>query len=204
MYRFPLPEGAAVDRMRIEVGDRILEGQIQEKDTARRSYQKARDSGRTATLVEQQRRNQFETRLANIGPGEAIKITIGYLQNVTVSRDGILQGRYSNGDWSPDSRHLGFFLGGKLRRIEVATGRLQTIGAAAAPEGDLPLLEPREVRKGGAGEEHGHGEREDQHEQGSAPVMYEIGSPAGSRRSPDGTQRVTPALRVVGGHAPSS
>ena len=83
LYRFPLPEGAAVDRMRVEVGDRILEGEIQEKESARRTYQKARDSGRTATLVEQQRRNQFETRLANIGPGEAIKITIGYLQNVS-------------------------------------------------------------------------------------------------------------------------
>ena len=85
LYRFPLPEGAAVDRMRIKVGNRILEGEIQERETARRSYQKARDSGRTASLVEQQRRNQFETRLANIGPGEAIAITIGYLQNVSYS-----------------------------------------------------------------------------------------------------------------------
>jgi Tol biopolymer transport system component len=29
--------------------------------------------------------------------------------------------------WSPDSRHVGFFAGGKLKRIEVATGRVQTI-----------------------------------------------------------------------------
>jgi len=85
VYRFPLPEGAAVDRMRIKVGERILEGEIQEKESARRSYQQARDSGRTATLVEQQRRNQFETRVANIGPGEAIEVTIGYLQNVSYS-----------------------------------------------------------------------------------------------------------------------
>jgi Ca-activated chloride channel family protein len=85
LYRFPLPEGAAVDRMLVRVGDRILVGEIQEKDTARRTYQKARDAGRTATIVEQQRRNQFETRLANIGPGEAIEITISYLQNVSYS-----------------------------------------------------------------------------------------------------------------------
>ena len=82
IYRFPLPAGAAVDRMLIKVGERILEGEIQEKDVARRSYKQARESGRTATIVEQQRRNQFETRLANIGPGETIDITIGYLQNV--------------------------------------------------------------------------------------------------------------------------
>ena len=85
IYRFPLPSGAAVDRMLIKVGDRILEGEIQEKETARRTYQKALDAGKTASIVEQQRRNQFETRLANIGPGELIEITISYLQNVSYS-----------------------------------------------------------------------------------------------------------------------
>jgi len=85
IYRFPLPQGAAVDRMTVRVGDRVLEGEIQEKETARRTYQKAREAGKTASIVEQQRRNQFETRLANIGPGEAIEITISYLQNVSYS-----------------------------------------------------------------------------------------------------------------------
>jgi Ca-activated chloride channel family protein len=85
IYRFPLPQGAAVDRMTVKVGERVLEGEIQEKETARRTYQKARNAGKTATIVEQQRRNQFETRLANIGPGEAIEITISYLQNVSYS-----------------------------------------------------------------------------------------------------------------------
>jgi len=85
IYRFPLPAGAAVDRMRIKVGERVLEGEIQEKEIARQTYQKALDAGQTATIVEQQRRNQFETRLANIGPGEVIDITISYLQNVDYS-----------------------------------------------------------------------------------------------------------------------
>jgi len=71
--------------MTVKDGDRILEGEIQEKETARRIYQKARNAGKTASIVEQQRRNQFETRLANIGPGEAIEITISYLQNVSYS-----------------------------------------------------------------------------------------------------------------------
>jgi Ca-activated chloride channel family protein len=85
VYRFPLPAGAAVDRMHIRVGERLLEGEIQEKEIARQTYQKAREAGQTATIVEQQRHNQFETRLANIGPGETIEITIGYLQNVNYS-----------------------------------------------------------------------------------------------------------------------
>ena len=85
VYRFPLPPDAAVDRMRIRVGERLLEGEIQEKKSALQTYRKARDAGQTTTIVEQQRRNQFETRLANIGPGESIEITIGYLQNVSYS-----------------------------------------------------------------------------------------------------------------------
>ena len=85
IYRFPLPDDAAVDRLRIRVGDRLLEGEIQEKEAARETYRAARDAGQTATIVEQQRRNQFETRLANIGPGEAIEISIGFLQNVSYS-----------------------------------------------------------------------------------------------------------------------
>jgi len=84
-YRFPLPADAAVDRLRIKVGERLLEGEIQEKEIARQTYQEARDAGKTATVVEQQRPNQFETRLANIGPGEVIEITIGYLQNISYS-----------------------------------------------------------------------------------------------------------------------
>lgn len=85
VYRFPLPSGAAVDRMHIRVGERLLEGEIQEKEIARQTYAKASKAGQTATIVEQQRHNQFETRLANIGPGETIEITIAYLQNVSYS-----------------------------------------------------------------------------------------------------------------------
>ena len=84
IYRFPLPGDAAVDRMHIEVGGRIIEGEIQERKTARRVYQQAKSDGLTASLVEQHKPNQFETRLANIGPGERINVTIGFLVNISL------------------------------------------------------------------------------------------------------------------------
>ena len=34
--------------------------------------------------------------------------------------------------WAPDGRHLGFFQGGRLRRVEVSTGRSQSIGPEKA------------------------------------------------------------------------
>jgi Ca-activated chloride channel family protein len=82
VYRFPLPAGAAVDRLRIAASGRLIEGVIQEKAQARRQYQQARSEGRLASLVEQQRPNQFETRLANIGPGQEVRVEIGYLATV--------------------------------------------------------------------------------------------------------------------------
>jgi Ca-activated chloride channel family protein len=87
VYRYPLPTGAAVDRLRVQVGSRVLEGEIGEKEEATRRYQQAAANGKVATLVDQQRPNQFETRLANIGPGEEIFVSIGFLVSVGF-RDG--------------------------------------------------------------------------------------------------------------------
>ena len=38
IYVFPLPENAAVDHMRLKIGDRIIEGQIKEKQEAKKIF----------------------------------------------------------------------------------------------------------------------------------------------------------------------
>jgi len=76
IYVFPLPEAAAVDHLRMRVGERVIEGQIRERDEARAEYQQAKASGRRASLVEQQRPNVFTTRVANLGPGEEVSVEI--------------------------------------------------------------------------------------------------------------------------------
>lgn len=82
IYVFPLPENAAVDHLRMHIGDRIIEGQIKEKQQARREYQQAKIEGKRASLVEQERPNIFTTSVANIGPDEDIIIEITYQQPV--------------------------------------------------------------------------------------------------------------------------
>jgi Ca-activated chloride channel family protein len=82
IYVFPLPENAAVDRLRMHIGDRIIEGQIKEKQQARKEYQQAKTEGKRASLVEQERPNIFTTSVANIAPGEDIMIEITYQQPV--------------------------------------------------------------------------------------------------------------------------
>jgi Ca-activated chloride channel family protein len=80
VYVFPLPQNAAVHAMRLEIGERVIEGQISEREVARKVYEKAKDEGRKASLVEQERANIFTTSVANIGPGEEVAVRISYHQ----------------------------------------------------------------------------------------------------------------------------
>lgn len=80
VYVFPLPEKAAVDRLRVRIGERAIEGRIREKGEAARLYAKARSEGRKAALVEQLRPNLFTNTVAHIGPGETVDVTIEYQQ----------------------------------------------------------------------------------------------------------------------------
>jgi Ca-activated chloride channel family protein len=93
VYVFPLPEQAAVDHLRMRVGERTIEGQIREREQARTEYRRAADSGRRTSLVEQQRPNIFTSRLANLAPGEEIEVEIE-LQQVLRFDEGEVRLRF--------------------------------------------------------------------------------------------------------------
>jgi hypothetical protein len=80
VYVFPLPEDAAVDHLKMRVGDRVIEGVVQERMAAKATYEVAKKQGQHASLVEQERPNVFTTSVANIPPGAAIEIEIEYQQ----------------------------------------------------------------------------------------------------------------------------
>lgn len=111
IYVFPLPDRAAVDRMRLHIGERFIEGEIQEKDHARKTYENAKQAGKKASLVEQQRANLFTTSVANVAPGELVVIEIEYLEDIRFD-DGsfsirfpmTLTPRYISGDVADASR----------------------------------------------------------------------------------------------------
>lgn len=81
-YVFPLPDGAAVDHLRMVVGERVIEGQIKERGEAKTFYQQAKQQGQRASLLEQERSNIFTTSVANIGPGERITVEIQYQETL--------------------------------------------------------------------------------------------------------------------------
>jgi Ca-activated chloride channel family protein len=80
VYVFPLPENGAVDRLRLRVGERLVEGEIKERAAARVAYSEARATGRRAALLDQERANIFTTQVANIGPHETIVVELEYQQ----------------------------------------------------------------------------------------------------------------------------
>ncbi len=82
VYVFPLPEKAAVNTLKMHIGERTIIGEIKPRDLARRTYQQAKAAGQRASLVEQERPNIFTTSVANIPPGESIAVEIGYLQTL--------------------------------------------------------------------------------------------------------------------------
>ena len=82
IYVFPLPENAAVDHMRMTIGERVIEGVIKEREQAKRIYNQARNEGKKASLIEQERPNLFTNSVANIGPGETVVVEIEYQQAV--------------------------------------------------------------------------------------------------------------------------
>jgi Ca-activated chloride channel family protein len=105
VYAFPLPDEAAVDRLSMRIGERLIEGEIREREQAERIYTEARNAGQRASLVTQTTPNLFTTAVANIGPGEIVEITIEYLDTARYD-DGAfslrfpmtLTPRYGEGD----------------------------------------------------------------------------------------------------------
>src|SRR5437762_2542703 len=82
VYTFPLPQNAAVDDMTMVVGDRTVRGKILRREEAQAVYEAARNNGQTASLLQQERPNIFTQSVANILPGEQIKITISYVETL--------------------------------------------------------------------------------------------------------------------------
>lgn len=84
-YVYPLPSGGAVDTLKMVVGDRVVVGDIKERQQARIIYEQAARNGQKAALTEQERPNIFTNSVANIGPGETVLVQIEYQEPVQQS-----------------------------------------------------------------------------------------------------------------------
>ena len=87
VYVFPIGENAAVDTLKLRIGDRFIEGIIKEKQEAKVIYEEAKAEGKKTSLIEQQKPNLFTNKIANIGPGEVVVVQIEF-QSKLLPKDG--------------------------------------------------------------------------------------------------------------------
>jgi Ca-activated chloride channel family protein len=79
-YVFPASTRAAVHGMRMTIGDRVVVAKIKERDQAAREFRRAKESGKSASLLEQDRPNVFTMSVANVLPGDRIDVTLDYAE----------------------------------------------------------------------------------------------------------------------------
>ncbi len=153
VYVFPLPDKAAVDRMRLRIGERFIEAEIREKEDAKNIYEQAKSSGKKASLVEQQRANLFTTSVANIAPGEKVLVEIEYLEDVRYEEGQFsirfpmtLTPRYISGSalpdragngWSPDTDRVPD--ASKITPPQVTNSTSQQLSLTANINAGMPL-----------------------------------------------------------------
>ncbi len=80
IYVFPASTRAAVHGMKMTIGDRIITAKIRKREEARQEYEEAKQAGKSASLLEQQRPNVFQMNVANILPGDVIKVELKYTE----------------------------------------------------------------------------------------------------------------------------
>lgn len=90
IYVFPASTRAAVYGMKMTIGERTIVAEIREREKARQEYEAAKQAGKSASLLEQQRPNVFQMNVANILPGDVIRVELRYTELLTPS-EGIYQ-----------------------------------------------------------------------------------------------------------------
>lgn len=80
IYVFPASTRAAVYGMKMTIGERTIVAEIKERKAARETYEQAKEEGRSASLLEQERPNVFQMNVANIMPGDEIEVELSYTE----------------------------------------------------------------------------------------------------------------------------
>lgn len=75
-YIFPLPSRTAVTHFRMDIGDRIIDGQLKERAAARQVYDDALAEGHRAAIAEAERSDIFTVRVGNLMPGETATVQL--------------------------------------------------------------------------------------------------------------------------------
>ncbi|CAN5362287.1 VIT domain-containing protein [soil metagenome] len=89
-YMFPASTRAAVYSMRMKIGNQVIVAKIKEREAAKQEFEKAKEEGKSASLLEESRPNVFSMKLANIMPTDTVEIELRYTE-LLVPTDGLYE-----------------------------------------------------------------------------------------------------------------
>jgi len=124
-YVFPASTRAAVHALQFELeGRRRVVASIKPREQAAREYRAAAESGKTATLLEQDRPNVFTMAVSNILPGDHVVVELHYSE-LLVPTDGTYSFVYPT------------VVGPRYRRVQ-QQAQATPVLTTHMPEGELP------------------------------------------------------------------
>ncbi len=85
-FRFPVPDGAMLIGLALEVNGKLMEGEIVEKEKARQVYEKIVDEMLDPALLEWEEGNWFKLRVFPLEPNQDKRVVIRYL--LPLEREG--------------------------------------------------------------------------------------------------------------------
>ena len=83
IYTFPLPHKGSVTSFSAKIGETEIQGELREKEEARRHYDEAIQQGDSAFLLESHRADIFRVSLGQVLPGEDVAIKIAYIEELS-------------------------------------------------------------------------------------------------------------------------
>lgn len=89
-YVFPASTKVTVHGMQMQIGDQLITAKIKEKEEAKQEFEEAKEEGKSASLLSEERPNVFTMNIANIMPGDNVSIDLHYTELITPT-DGIYQ-----------------------------------------------------------------------------------------------------------------
>lgn len=87
-FHFPLPDGAMPLGLAMEIDGRLMEGEIVEREKARKTYEGIVDSMRDPALLEWQDGNRFKLRVFPIEPQREKRVILRYAAPLAPTIDG--------------------------------------------------------------------------------------------------------------------
>lgn len=87
-FRFPLPDHAMPLGLAMEINGRMMEGEIVEREKARKTYESIVESMQDPALLEWEEGNRFQLRVFPIEPRQEKRVVLRYAAPLTPSIDG--------------------------------------------------------------------------------------------------------------------